>query len=331
MRPILLFATFTMEKTTLKIHCNLNSCTSSDNSDLRCSNCKVVRYCRQEHQTADWPNHKAICNKIKRSRRKTEEEETASPDGFMSSMNPFEISVGYFWGIHETRPYMRARMDLVTQLLQVNTLVSVASCLEHLRDMLRLCRGDNLGVRDIIPGLYLRLNRDQECYDFLKCLSFLNLKNEDVIKGIEVFKSRFECAHAIAVVLLKLRMLLDPRDVLASSVYNTEKLNYDTVRVVQDSLATRSPIWSARPELLAQEGLAERIKLLETQLDALFKYIDRSNKWFWKALLEYEKYLAVPVSAYSSGSREEMVLLIHHSRSWIETEGAIKWVREKIQ
>ena len=48
---------------------------------------------------------------------------------------------------------MRARMDLVTALLKINTRDAVSASLEHLLDMLRLCRGDNLGVRDIVPGV----------------------------------------------------------------------------------------------------------------------------------------------------------------------------------
>jgi hypothetical protein len=32
-------------------------------------------------------------------------------------------------------------------------------------DMLRLCRRDTLEVRDHNPALFLRLGKDQECYD----------------------------------------------------------------------------------------------------------------------------------------------------------------------
>ena len=42
------------------------------------------------------------------------------------------------------------------------------AALSHLLDMLRLCRGDNMGVRDVVPGLFLQLGRDQEYYHFLK-------------------------------------------------------------------------------------------------------------------------------------------------------------------
>ena len=63
---------------------------------------------------------------------------------------------------------MRARFGLVEALLEVQTFDAVDQAHSHLMHMLRLCRGDNMGVRDLVPALFLRLGRDQECYDFLK-------------------------------------------------------------------------------------------------------------------------------------------------------------------
>ena len=31
---------------------------------IRCSGCKKVYYCSKEHQLADWPSHKKVCNKF---------------------------------------------------------------------------------------------------------------------------------------------------------------------------------------------------------------------------------------------------------------------------
>jgi hypothetical protein len=52
---------------------------------------------------------------------------------------------------------MRARLLAADALVKVGTVVAVEKALQHYTDMLRLCRTDNLGVRDIIPGLLLRL------------------------------------------------------------------------------------------------------------------------------------------------------------------------------
>lgn len=77
------------------------------------------------------------------------------------------------WGILETRPYMRARYELVDAILLSYGTASgpvdvVQMALDHLLDMMRLCRGDNMGVRQLIPALYIRLGRDRDAYDFMK-------------------------------------------------------------------------------------------------------------------------------------------------------------------
>jgi tetratricopeptide (TPR) repeat protein len=57
----------------------------------------------------------------------------------------FAEEVGYFWGILETRPYMRARFDLAHLLhLKGERVPAIA----HMQDLLRLNPGDNQGVRD---------------------------------------------------------------------------------------------------------------------------------------------------------------------------------------
>jgi hypothetical protein len=79
---------------------------------------------------------------------------------------------GHFWGIHETREYMRARFALVESLNKVNTQLAVQESLDTLLDMLQLCRSDNMGVRDLVPAMFLRLGMHHECYG--ECPAFLS-------------------------------------------------------------------------------------------------------------------------------------------------------------
>jgi len=72
----------------------------------------------------------------------------------------FDICAGRFWGIVETRPYMRARGALIRDLDAMNTPESTAAALHHLLDCLYLNRGDNQGLRGIAPALFLRLGMD---------------------------------------------------------------------------------------------------------------------------------------------------------------------------
>jgi tetratricopeptide (TPR) repeat protein len=71
----------------------------------------------------------------------------------------FVEDAGHFWGILETRPYMRARAGLA-QCLWASKRRDEA--LEHYRDMLRLNPNDNQGVRYILVACLLELGRDDE-------------------------------------------------------------------------------------------------------------------------------------------------------------------------
>lgn len=64
----------------------------------------------------------------------------------------FEENKGHFWGILETRPYMRARQQLADLLLDAGRVTEAISQFEAL---LELNPNDNQGVRDILLGCYL--------------------------------------------------------------------------------------------------------------------------------------------------------------------------------
>ena len=68
----------------------------------------------------------------------------------------FEENEGHFWGILETRPYMRARAALADCLWDMGEREDAVA---HWRDMLRLCPGDNLGIRHILGPKLLGLNQ----------------------------------------------------------------------------------------------------------------------------------------------------------------------------
>lgn len=71
----------------------------------------------------------------------------------------FEEGEGHFWGILETRPYMRARLGLARMLW---FLEEDEAAIDHFRDMLRLNPGDNQGVRYLLADCLLETDRDEE-------------------------------------------------------------------------------------------------------------------------------------------------------------------------
>lgn len=107
----------------------------------RCVACKAVQYCSRDDQIIDRSSHKEACNRIKKTRKTLEEEERklrAQQGGMFLPENVFETMAGYFWGLLETRPYMRARYAHIETLLKVKTFEAVQVALEHLMDLHRL-------------------------------------------------------------------------------------------------------------------------------------------------------------------------------------------------
>lgn len=77
----------------------------------------------------------------------------------------FKEDAGHFWGILETRPYMRARFGLATCLQGMGKLEEAA---EHYRQLLNLNPNDNQGVRDILLQLLIVLSEDEEAQNLWK-------------------------------------------------------------------------------------------------------------------------------------------------------------------
>ena len=71
----------------------------------------------------------------------------------------FQEDVGHFWGLLETRPYMRARGGLAQALWDVGR---HDEAIEHYRELLRLNPNDNQGNRYLLAGCLLALDRDAD-------------------------------------------------------------------------------------------------------------------------------------------------------------------------
>jgi len=77
----------------------------------------------------------------------------------------FEENVGHFWGLLQTRPFMRALQG------QAECLVGLGrqgDAVGHYRELLRLNPNDNQGVRHALLPLLIELGRDAEAEDLLK-------------------------------------------------------------------------------------------------------------------------------------------------------------------
>lgn len=314
---------------------------------LRCQGCHVTHYCGRDHQAVDRENHKRPCNDIKKAQQKLDLEEMKLrnlPPDLVTPARLFEEHAGHFWGILVTRNYMRARYVLIEALLKVKTYAAVKAAHDHAMDCLRLCRSDNMGVRNMVPALKLRLGRDQECYDFIKWHAttgqeakydwsdlknpFLDLKGEDVFENLppNVTQRFASLLHTVALTLLKLRLKLDLRSLQQSSVTGT-KLPQEIMDNIREQLV--GEIVSGRKDIMDATDLTPLDQMLDKQIQALIEGVKSQNPRFWNGLLRPEGHLTAHIEAYSPGSVQEMQLALQLSfDSWIETPGAMDLLRE---
>ncbi|KAK6527732.1 hypothetical protein TWF694_004712 [Orbilia ellipsospora] len=332
---------------TLKTSCSL--CNSTENLN-RCAGCKVVQYCSRDHQTLDWPSHRPSCVKVKKAFQKlNQEEETLRnhPGDFLTPANPFVNGVGHFWGHLDTRDYMRARYAYIESVLKFNTHRAVETALEHLMDMFRLCRGDNMGLRYITPHCFLRLGQDQECYDFIKwwvtcdpkgeydwgdmTLPYLNIKDADVFEPIDVFLTKFpSISFLAAITLLKIRLLID----LQSLQRTRKEVGALIPQEVLDSIqsAAVGSIVSKNKRILEREDHTAEIKDLQAQIQKSFDRLTKANKHFWPAIVKPGNNLTIRPQAYGMGSVAEMQIMLQYCYSaWAETPGAIGVIEELLK
>lgn len=76
----------------------------------------------------------------------------------------FDEGKGHFWGITETRPYMRARAQLADLLWELG---QAEEAIDHYRAMLELNPGDNQGIRYLLLDCLLQLCRNDEAETLL--------------------------------------------------------------------------------------------------------------------------------------------------------------------
>jgi pentatricopeptide repeat protein len=63
---------------------------------------------------------------------------------------------GHFWGLHHTRPFMRAKQAIAERYFEAGELINAACEIE---EMLRLNPNDNQGMRRMLMEVYCRLDR----------------------------------------------------------------------------------------------------------------------------------------------------------------------------
>ena len=245
---------------------------------------------------------------------------------------------------------MRARYDHVEALLKIKNRTAVQTALDHLLDMLRLNRSDNMGLRALVPALCLRLNKDQQAYDFLKWwyttatddhydwgnidLPRLDIVNADASEPLQTLNMEYsDLSHRAMLFLLKWRLqsglqALDSACVIAGDKVPSELLTQ--IRLQMLSSAAQNNVTLMR-DVEHGRDIEGHIGQLAQQSDILFDALSDANKCYWATLAEPGDHLTARPPHYSQGTVSEMQLSLSQTYdAWVETPGALEWVKSKV-
>lgn len=332
-----------------------------------CASCKVESYCCREHQKSEWASHKSSCNAIKKTRAALEREEQtlrSYKGDVFTPPKPFETNAGRFWRFPAAQPYLKARLALVKALLKNESREAIETALSHSRGMLDLARLDRINVRCLMPTMYLRLGRDQECYDFIKWWYFamqdcrngfepttpyLTMKGEDVFEPIVFHLVEREVMvpdlnHMVSLMLVKIRALLDLRELrtlleddLIGHVVSDHGSLPDVFSYFRTQLSVSSII--AHHEALDQlatdpEVLEASIWNLEAQVSELYAMVVKVREHLWCKFISpidgrNQDFLTLnPAEMACKGCGEAAEVLQNTYLSWAETPGALAMITD---
>jgi hypothetical protein len=197
----------------------------------------------------------------------------------------FLEGVGHFWGILETRPYMRAREGLAHALWSAGRRDEAVS---HLQDMLRLNPNDNQGLRYSLTGYLLCLDRDEELSGLLDQFPDEGSAMWAHTRALLHFREHGDCAESrqllqeakkrnkhVPGVLLGLRQLPPERPPYYSPGEENEAIVYAEVALAAWKGTPGAMTWlrqferaEKQPRTVSPKGPSERIKTTLRRLPA---------------------------------------------------------------
>ena len=200
----------------------------------------------------------------------------------------------------DVNAYLHVRYIYARAVLRLGTRSGVSTALNSCVEIASMDRNNEQNgqdSRDHVPTLFLRLGRDQECYDFIKqkCVGEL----EDIYACDDNGSLRqpadgekFSLAHAAMLSLLKVRILIDLRNLQSAEELVGDRLPTelsDQIRSYKIGGATK--IDAARMKAIEKhEDLVPLMKKLKAELRDLRVYVNALNKDYWAAIMDPEKY-----------------------------------------
>ena len=324
---------------------NCSYCNNPANG-YECNYCRSVAYCGTECEKLHWQDHKDFCRKIRKRRSRTERQ--AAPLrhyqwSYAEPINAFQTIHRGFWNLGHTNDYCCARMELAATLhkcgIDNNSTLALELATEHYLDLIWLVRGDRIGIRNILPFLYLDQNRYQEAYDFVKWwlvvdsdddydfenldLPYICLQGENIHENLSelALQNHTSVTTLMALFLIKFKVANVIQTYIDEREENLKKFNL--------FLTDSNPVSRCYPAtqliykyLVPHQKIEEEklLPVLKQQIETLIRRIDKANKFLVPACIYPTSLLNFHPSfnLLSRGSPED--LEVEEAQSVIKSE-----------
>lgn len=317
----------------------------------RCTDCRVVHYCSFEHLAADLQRHSRLCFAVEHARKEAE---------WVRREQLKDWAEGHPW-IPDPSAFptnsdllVQNRFDYVYELLRVRTSSAMEVAVHEIEDIESLYPNDHFDPE--LPALYLRLGRDQACYDYIKyCHNgsrrplvsleqaasgqppYSIMGQSDVFEGPDdlydtIAKKPYMLGHMISMALLKIRLLFKLRW-CHNLVLLRRRLPAELLYQIRCHLIT--PVVVHDRKLLHDfsngASLVSHIKNMQNHVLAALQLVHGTNKFVWPLLLQRGPREDSNIDGYDPGTEEEAKwLLLFSYDSWAETPGALELLASKI-
>lgn len=314
-----------------------------------------MSYCCNEHQDSDRLDHQPFCDAIQGAADRVRSFEANIRAGNDPEVPAeiFDTHIGYFWRFDGTRPYLKAHFELAQALMKLKTTrKAIVEALVNCLEILRLNRQETFGARDVIPQLMLRLDHDQEAYDFIEwwetegwdaashnyywgdgargALRYLVIRGVDVWEPVNFMcRKEITLCNCVAMTYLKVKMLLDIK-ALQNSELVSDKVPEELLLDIREKIP-RSPLIRENKEIVLKSvDLKPLEDKLVKQIKMLAEAVTQKNEYIWPAITRPDMNLMVGPPPYlTPGMPSEMQLALKYFYDcWTETPGAIELVND---
>lgn len=230
----------------------------------------------------------------------------------------------------EVEMYLHRRYIYARALLRPNTCAGIVQGLENCLEIAKLDTENQQNgqtAQEFVPGLYLRLGRDKECYDFIKKSCYGDLEEiyrcDNGKPRRPVVVGDFSLGHAAMLCLLNLRILQDLRNLDKADTDLGDKLPAELFHEARSYLispATKAD--AARMKAIEKrEDLKPHMQKVENDLQDLRGYINAIEKDYFHAIADPEKFRKKQVMYQPE---LPIVEVLHQTYEvWAESPGAL--------